>query len=201
MLPYNYSNKTVEQIMELINDDYKRQLQEMHATHKKFSRSGGKKLKLIERFITQYTPTSVIDFGCSHGELLPLLVEHYSIRAVGYDPGVVEFENIPTTAVDCLTSTDVLEHVEPEMIDDTLKIINTLFTKSAFLLIASYPAKKSLPDGRNAHLIIESFNWWKNKLETFIDGKIVRADTSPITRSPKKGPTISGHEYIFVIEK
>jgi cyclopropane fatty-acyl-phospholipid synthase-like methyltransferase len=187
--------------MELINDDYKRQLQEMHATNKKFIRSGEKKLKLIERFITQYKPTSVIDFGCSDGELLPLLVERYNIRAVGYDPGVAEFENIPTTAVDCLTSTDVLEHVELEMIDDTLKIINTLFTKSAFLLIASYPAKKSLPDGRNAHLIIESFNWWKNKLETFIDGKIVRADTLPITRSPKKGPDIVGHEYIFVIEK
>jgi hypothetical protein len=94
-----------------------------------------------------------------------------------------------------------LEHVEPEMIDSTLKIINTLFTKSAFLLIASYPAKKSLPDGRNAHLIIESFDWWKTKLETFIDGKIVKTKTETLTRSPKKGPTISGHEYIFIIEK
>jgi cyclopropane fatty-acyl-phospholipid synthase-like methyltransferase len=187
--------------MTLINDDYKRQLQEMHATNKNFTRSGEKKIRLIRKFINRYAPTSLIDFGCSHGEMLPILVERYNICAIGYDPGVVEFENIPTTAVDCLTSTDVLEHVEPEMIDDTLKIINTLFTKSAFLLIASYPAKKSLPDGRNAHLIIESFDWWKTKLETFIDGKIVRADTEPLTRIPKKGPTISGHAYIFVIEK
>ena len=187
--------------MTLINDDYKRQLQEMLATNTKFTRSGEKKLKAIKRFLKQYTPTSLIDFGCSHGELLPLLVEHYNIRAVGYDPGVAEFENIPTTAVDCLTSTDVLEHVEPEMINNTLKTINTLFTKSAFLLIAGYPAKKQLPDGRNAHLIIESFDWWKTKLETFIDGKIVKATTEPLTRIPKKGPTINGHEYIFVIEK
>ena len=187
--------------MTLINEDYKRQLQEMHSTNTKFVGSGEKKLKKIRKFLNQYTPTSLIDFGCSHGELLPLLVEHYNIRAVGYDPGVAEFENIPTTAVDCLTSTDVLEHVEPEMIDDTLKIINTLFTKSAFLLIASYPAKKSLPDGRNAHLIIESFDWWKTKLETFIDGKIVRTTIEPLTRSPKKGSVISGSEYIFIIEK
>ena len=187
--------------MTLINDDYKRQLQEMHDNNKKFNRSGAKKLNLIQEFIEKYTPTSVIDFGCSDGELLPLLVERYNINAVGYDPGVVEFENIPTTAVDCLTSTDVLEHVEPEMIDDTLKIINTLFTKSAFLLIASYPAKKSLPDGRNAHLIIEGVDWWKAKLETFIDGKIVETEIESLIRTPKKGPTITGSQYIFIIEK
>ena len=49
--------------------------------------------------------------------------------------------------------------------------------------------------------IIISFDWWKTKLETFIDGKIVKATTEPLTRIPKKGPTINGHEYIFVIEK
>ena len=187
--------------MTLINDDYKRQLQEMHATNKKFTRSGEKKLRMIKSFVETYQPKSLIDFGCSDGEMLPILSERYNINAIGYDPGVSEFENIPTTAVDCLTSTDVLEHVEPEMIDDTLKIINTLFTKSAFLLIASYPAKKSLPDGRNAHLIIESFDWWRTKLETFIDGKIVKSTSDFLTRTPKKGPVISGHEYIFIIEK
>ena len=76
-----------------------------------------------------------------------------------------------------------------------------MFTKSAFLLIASYPAKKSLPDGRNAHLIIERFDWWRTKLETFIDGKIVREDSTVVQAFPKKGPPINGYEYIFVIEK
>ena len=127
--------------MTLINEDYKRQLQEMHATNKKFIRSGEKKLKLIERFITQYKPTSVIDFGCSNGELLPLLVERYNIRAVGYDPGVAEFENIPTTAVDCLTSTDVLEHVE-----DDLKLLRgyTDHATPGALVMISVPAFLSL---------------------------------------------------------
>ena len=40
--------------MTLINEDYKRQLQEMHATNKKFIRSGEKKLKLIETFQNKY---------------------------------------------------------------------------------------------------------------------------------------------------
>jgi cyclopropane fatty-acyl-phospholipid synthase-like methyltransferase len=156
---------------------------------------------MIKSFVETYQPKSLIDFGCSDGEMLPILSERYNINAIGYDPGVSEFENIPTTAVDCLTSTDVLEHVEPEMIDDTLKIINTLFTKSAFLLIASYPAKKHLPDGRNAHLIIENFDWWKNKLETFVNGKIVYTVNTPVVKTPKRGPSLQGHEYIFIIEK
>jgi cyclopropane fatty-acyl-phospholipid synthase-like methyltransferase len=186
--------------MTLINADYKRQLQEMHLNPKKFA-NGTKKLKTVRPFLEKYKPQSIIDFGCSHGGLITAIQENFSMEATGYDPGVPRYEILPTTPFDCLVSTDVLEHIEPGMIDDTLKTINNMFTKSAFLLIASYPAKKHLPDGRNAHLIIESFDWWKIKLETFIDGKIVRADTTPVTLTPKKGPAISGYEYIFVIEK
>jgi hypothetical protein len=187
--------------MTLINADYKRQLQKMHSSDTKFNRSGEKKLKKIKSYLKKYAPTSLIDFGCGRGEIIPLLAELYNINAIGYDPGVAKFENIPTTPSESLTSTDVLEHVEPEMINYTLKTISKLFTKSAFLLIASYPAKKRLPDGRNAHLIIESFDWWKIKIEKFIDGKVIRADKIPVMLHPKKGPAISGYEYIFVIEK
>jgi cyclopropane fatty-acyl-phospholipid synthase-like methyltransferase len=173
----------------------------MHSGDTKFNRSGDKKLKIIKKYLKEYAPTSLIDFGCGRGEMLPLLIEQYNINAIGYDPGVKKFENIPTTPMESLTSTDVLEHVEPEMIDHTLKAINTLFTKSAFLVIASYPAKKKLPDGRNAHLIVESFEWWKTKIETFINGKVVRADTVPVEFSPRKGPMIIGYEHTFIIEK
>lgn len=186
--------------MTLINDDYKRQLQEMHLNPKKFA-NGTKKLKAVRPFLEKYKPQSVIDFGCSHGGLITAIQENFSMEVAGYDPGVPKYEMLPTTSFDCLVSTDVLEHIEPEMLDDTLKTINKMFAKSAFLLIASYPAKKHLPDGRNAHLIIERFDWWKTKLETFIDGKIVREDSTPVQAFPKKGPTINGYEYIFVIEK
>jgi hypothetical protein len=96
---------------------------------------------------------------------------------------------------------DVLEHIEPEMLDETLKTISNLFTKSCYLIVAAYPAKKYLPDGRNAHLIIESFDWWKEKLEIFIQGKIVHTVNSPVIKTPKKGPSITGAEYVFIIEK
>ena len=186
--------------MTLINDNYKRQLQEMHLNPKKFA-NGTKKLKTVSPFLEKYKPQSIIDFGCSHGGLITAIQENFSMKVFGYDPGVPKYETLPTTLFDCLVSTDVLEHIEPEMLDNTLKTINNMFTKSAFLLIASYPAKKSLQDGRNAHLIIERFDWWRTKLETFIDGKIVREDSTVVQAFPKKGPPINGYEYIFVIEK
>lgn len=185
--------------MKLINEAYKEQLQSMHQEPKAFYR-GTKVLGKIDEFLEKYQPSSLIDFGCGKGDLHKLLAESIN-KTAGYDPGVKEFENLPTDSFDVLISTDVLEHIEPEMIDETLKAINSLFIKSCYLLIASYPAKKSLPDGRNAHLIIESFDWWKNKLETFIDGKIVHTINTPVLKTPKKGPSITGHEFVFVIEK
>jgi hypothetical protein len=40
-----------------------------------------------------------------------------------------------------------------------------LFKNHAWFIIACYPAKKLLPDGRNAHLIIESPIWWLDKIK------------------------------------
>jgi hypothetical protein len=41
------------------------------------------------------------------------------------------------------------------------------------LRIDTKPARKRLPDGRNAHLIIEQPTYWKTLLQEHIDGEIV----------------------------
>jgi hypothetical protein len=38
---------------------------------------------------------------------------------------------------------------------------------SGLLVISLIPAKRALPDGRNAHLILETHQWWKDKLENY----------------------------------
>jgi hypothetical protein len=60
--------------------------------------------------------------------------------------------------------TDVLEHIEPELIDNVLDHLKDLTRKVAFLAIATRPARKNLADGRNAHLIIQPSSWWLAKL-------------------------------------
>ena len=44
---------------------------------------------------------------------------------------------------------------------------------SAFLLIDTREAIKTLPDGRNAHLIIEGKDWWTEKVTKNIKGNVV----------------------------
>jgi hypothetical protein len=87
---------------------------------------------------------------------------------------------------------DVLEHIELEFLDSNLQLIDTLFTKKAVLLVACYPAGKYLPNGKNAHLIIENDQWWEDKFSQSINGHI----TNKISHDVGKG-----FEHIYLIEK
>lgn len=125
----------------------------------------GKRAKIpayLKEFIKEHDPKSILDFGCGKGNLVKILRECYPlIEVTGYDPANPEFDQ-PYNNVDMIISTDVLEHVEPENIE---KLIDNLCDNSAlqYHLISCAPAKLILPDGRNAHLIQESPDWWKDK--------------------------------------
>ena len=59
---------------------------------------------------------------------------------------------------------DVLEHIEPELLENVLDDLCGLSQKAVYLCVATRPAKKILSDGRNAHLIVEDESWWLPKL-------------------------------------
>lgn len=81
-----------------------------------------------------------------------------------YDPGIPDIAMLPQNAADMLCCIDVLEHVEPDCIDDVLADIARLTGRFAFLTIHTGPAGKFLSDGRNAHLIQRPIDWWEAKL-------------------------------------
>ena len=89
-----------------------------------------------------------------------------------YDPAYEKYAELPDKKYDIVVCTDVLEHIEPELIDNVLKHIESLTLKTAYLIIDTLPAQKNLPDGRNAHLIIENQDWWTNKIQTVTNFKI-----------------------------
>lgn len=72
--------------------------------------------------------------------------------------------------------------------------------KYQYHLIACHPAKKTLSDGRNAHLIIENPDWWKVKM---IDPrwKIIHEEILEFEVQPKKGPLLHIKKYIVFMEK
>jgi hypothetical protein len=97
-------------------------------------------------------------------------------------------------------STDVLEHVEPVYLEETLKFLST---KSRYIYhqIACSPAKLILPDGRNAHLIIEGQEWWRQK---FLDlnYKIISEDWLEYTKFSKElRRDLLIKKYIIMAEK
>ena len=99
----------------------------------------------------------------------------------------------------CLVG-DVFEHIEPVYLDHTLKQINKKMLRTGFFRIACYPAKKTLPDGRNAHLIVESPAWWREKLLENMNVDIVHEKIGEFDRSDK-WPDVKGHVYDVVVKK
>jgi len=77
-----------------------------------------------------------------------------------FDPGYAPYQEFPTGMFDAVISTDVLEHITKEDMDWVVAEILGFAQKFAFLNIACYPAKKTLPNGENAHITQESPSWW-----------------------------------------
>lgn len=184
----------------MISKEYKKILTEIHA-----STPFGKRSKMprhSEEFIAKINPSSILDFGCGKGRLVDRLKEDYPEKTIlGYDPGNPNFDRpLDDVYVDLLMSTDVLEHVEPEHIDQTLEYLSH---KSQYIyhLIALSPAKLILPDGRNAHLILESKEWWRDKFLK-LGYKILDEKYTEHTKIPKgqKKPMLI-KKYFIMAEK
>lgn len=159
--------------MNMISEEYKKQIQ--HIQRREKFHSSIVKYHAVKNFIETYQPASLLDYGCAQGGLLDTIkIDFPNINPLdGFDPAVPKFEIIKEQSYDCIISNDVIEHIEPEFLDQTLEGMQDLFERYAWFIIACYPAKKTLPDGRNAHLIVESPDWWINKIKSiFTKSKI-----------------------------
>jgi hypothetical protein len=67
----------------------------------------------------------------------------------------------------------VLEHIEPELLDNVLDDLQRLTLRAAMCTVHTGAAVKFLPDGRNAHLIQQPPEWWLPKFEARFDVKTV----------------------------
>lgn len=79
-----------------------------------------------------------------------------------YDPAFPDY-GAPRPA-DLVTCIDVLEHIEPDLLDNVLDELSSITRRLVFLTVHTRPAKKLLSDGRNAHLIQEPPSWWVDRL-------------------------------------
>jgi hypothetical protein len=123
---------------------------------------------------------SLLDYGCGEETLWENVRGHVpeDTDYVGYDPAMPGKDEIPTGKFDCVTCTDVLEHVEPQFVQGVIAHVMSLARFVVFFNIAICPANKSLPDGRNTHLIVKSDNWWINQISAQATGwKLTRVES------------------------
>jgi hypothetical protein len=112
---------------------------------------------------------SLLDFGCGRSSMKEHLENVLPkkqldmLEIVEYDPGIPGKDILPDRNFEMIISSDVLEHVEPECIDETIAWMQAHTTRFLYHHIACDPAGITLPDGRNVHLITEDLAWWMEK--------------------------------------
>jgi cyclopropane fatty-acyl-phospholipid synthase-like methyltransferase len=171
-----------------ISEDYAKQLQMMHSGQGDKIGFGVEPAAKLVEVIKAYPIVTALDFGCGEGNMMARLTEMFShLQIQGYDPGVERFSTLPEK-VDLIYSADVLEHIEPHLLDDTLKNLWNI-GRYQYHNIACHPAKKTLPDGRNCHLIVEEPDWWLEKIKSTIDpnSKITYTNVYHTFKKKRKG--------------
>jgi hypothetical protein len=150
---------------DVISLPYKALQVELHSRPNGYGGKGNKWAPSVSGLIDRFHATSVLDYGCGEGTLMRDLrpMCDARIRLAEYDPGVPSKDAMPGFA-DLVVCTDVLEHVEPDLLDGVLVHLRLLARKAIFAVIATRPSGKTMADGRNAHLIVEQAPWWTDRL-------------------------------------
>lgn len=147
--------------MTLISDEYKAQISQMHKT-KDWGKIGQQFAASVAEVAKREGLRTILDYGCGKGRLAEAMRDR-GYEVTNYDPGVEEFSASPEPH-EFVTCFDVLEHVEPEHLEAVLTDLARVTQKLGMFTIATIPAAKHLPDGRNAHLIVEGMDWWLGRL-------------------------------------
>ena len=155
----------------LISQDVLRQCQTLHEDKKlKWGNDGHKRAEIILAFAQEVGAKSVLDYGCGRGTLAKRLGTggkkikglFWPGRVHEYDPAIRK-KSQPRSA-DLVACTDVMEHVEPKLVQNVLRHVRELCGHGAFFLISTRLANQLLPDGRNAHLTVQPATWWEEQL-------------------------------------
>lgn len=160
-----------------ITEDYLAQQRALHE-NPKYGVASLIYAPMVAKLIRELGVRSVSDYGAGKQRLLEGLRSH-GITLEGYypyDPAFVEY-GAPRSA-DMVCCIDVLEHIEPQCLDAVLDELASITTGFGFFTVHTGPAVKTLPDGRNAHLIQEPMSWWLNKFDPhFLVARVAHSAT------------------------
>ena len=149
----------------LITPDY---IKEQHILHQDPAYGAGshRYVHLLTSIIKHEKLESVLDYGAGKGTLAAEM-RKIGIEVTEYDPAVPGKENGRCRS-DLVVCIDVMEHIEPDCMDDVIYDLSQMTRKKLFLDIATkFDKHRWLTDGRNSHQVVEEGKWWENKFNCF----------------------------------
>ena len=154
--------------MKTITEEYRRLQQELHQ-NPNYGVASLTFAPLVANVIRDTGVASVSDYGAGKKNLVKGLASAGIVLPAyhPYDPAFPEYG--PPMPADLVCCIDVLEHIEPELVDNVIAELASIIRKLGFFTIHMGPAMKVLADGRNAHLIQKPSSWWLEKLIRHFD--------------------------------
>jgi hypothetical protein len=125
----------------LISDEYKRQQEHLHETTE-YGTMAQHYGPLVSQIVEKLEISHLLDYGCSRRMgLLKTLKVNRKLTYQGYDPGagVEELATAPVPA-ELVWCIDVVEHIEPEYLENVLDHLAALSEVVAFMSILTGPA-------------------------------------------------------------
>lgn len=116
-------------------------------------------LTILSHFLPK--GASVLDYGCGRGVFGDLAAQRF--RVSEYDPAIPGKDQPPEPA-DGVVCADVLEHVEPDCLEAVLDDVRRCTKQFAVLIIATQPSSKIMADGRQAHILLQGEEWWRERI-------------------------------------
>jgi hypothetical protein len=130
----------------------------------------------IKRLIERTDSRTILDYGAGKGlqyRPQPIVIdgahvadgvaEYWDVDEVHcYDPGYAPHSARPQGRFDGVVCTDVLEHCPEEDVPWILGEIFGYARRFVYLNVACYPARKTLPNGENAHVTVRPAEWWRD---------------------------------------
>lgn len=149
---------------ELISAEYAKLNAQLHKENIAYGVGGGRHAPDILKLANSLNTRSILDYGCGKG---------YLAKAIPwpiweYDPAIPGKTEEPRPA-DLVVCTDVLEHIEPEKLPFVLLDLKRCVQQLGYFVIHTGAAMKTLPDGRNTHLIQQKEKWWRKQLGKFFE--------------------------------
>lgn len=145
----------------LISDEYREMQSKLHEDIN-YGVASVAYAPIVDLIIKENKIKYLLDYGAGKCRLKNALIE--PVKYTPYEPSNKLWCQTPKPSefVACI---DVLEHIEPELLNNVLNDLQRVVMKFGLFTIHTGPATKILPDGRNAHLIQEPLSWWEDKIK------------------------------------